>query len=362
MIHATIPLSLGAHSYPVYVGQNIFATPAILAPHIHGKQILIVTQEKLAVHYLPQLQAALSGYQLDVFMLPDGEQYKNLEQWQYVLDALLQAGHERSTTLIALGGGVVGDITGFAAACYLRGVNYIQIPTTLIAQIDAAIGGKTGVNHPQGKNMIGAFHQPQCVVVDVDLLQTLPKREYIAGLAEMIKYGLICDADFFSWLEVNREALLARQTDVLLRAIRVCATIKACIVSEDACDRGRRNLLNFGHTFGHALEALGNYQQFLHGEAVAIGMAMATLLSGNLGLITQTDVRRVICFLEAVGFQLKEQLSSTTQLMQLMRRDKKVQDGAFNFILLTALGHAEKNATVSDVQLEKMLQEFLRIQ
>jgi 3-dehydroquinate synthase len=360
MIHATIRLSLGAHSYPVYIGQHIFATPAILAAHIHGKQILIVTQETLAAYYLPQLQAALSGYQLDVFMLPDGECYKNLEQWQHILDALLHAGHERSTTLIALGGGVVGDITGFAAACYQRGVNYIQIPTTLIAQIDAAIGGKTAVNHSHGKNMIGAFHQPQCVIADVDLLQTLPMREYLAGLAEMIKYGLICDVDFFSWLEVNREALLTRKTDVLLRAIHTCASIKARIVSEDERDLGRRNVLNFGHTFGHALEAAGNYQQFLHGEAVAIGMAMATWLSGDLALIPQADVRRVINFLEAVGFQLKKQLPSTTQLMQLMRRDKKVQDGRLNFILLTRLGYAEKNATVSDVQLEKMLQEFLR--
>jgi 3-dehydroquinate synthase len=362
MIHATVSLLLGAHSYPVYVGQNIFATPSILATHIHGKQILIVTQEILAANYLPQLRAALPGYQLDVFLLPDGEQYKNLEQWQHILDVLFHAGHERSTTLIALGGGVVGDITGFAAACYQRGVNYIQIPTTLIAQIDAAIGGKTAVNHPQGKNMIGAFHQPQCVIADVNLLQTLPMREYIAGLAEMIKYGLICDVDFFNWLEASREALLARQADVLLRAIHTCVSIKARIVSEDERDQGRRNLLNFGHTFGHALEAAGNYQQFLHGEAVAIGMAMATVLSGNLGLIQQTDVLRVINFLEELGFQLTEQLPSAGQLMQLMRRDKKVQDGRLNFILLTALGRAEKNAAVSDAELERMLQEFSRNQ
>jgi 3-dehydroquinate synthase len=358
VIHYTIPLHLDKHTYPIYVGQHIFASTELLARHIRGKQVCIITQEKIAALYLQPLLRALQGYQCAVFSLPDGEQYKNLDEWRKILDLLLQQGHERSTTLIALGGGVVGDITGFAAACYQRGVNYIQIPTTLIAQVDAAIGGKTAVNHSHGKNMIGAFHQPQCVIADVNLLQTLPAREYIAGLAEVIKYGLIDDAMFFGWLEMNRDALLAKKTDALLHVMHVCVSMKARIVSEDERDLGRRNLLNFGHSFGHALEALGQYQRFLHGEAVAIGMAMAATLSGDLGLIPVATVQRIVNLLQSFGFVLNDSLPTSAELIQLMRRDKKMQLGKMNLILLSGLGRAEKVSTVSESQIEQMLQKF----
>jgi 3-dehydroquinate synthase len=359
VIHSTILLHLDKQTYPIYIGQNVFASVDVLARHIHGKQVFIVTQEKLAELYLPHLQHALRGYHCDVFLLPEGEQYKNLDEWRSILDALLQAGHERSTTLIALGGGVVGDITGFAAACYQRGVNYIQIPTTLIAQVDAAIGGKTAVNHPRGKNMVGVFYQPQCVIVDIDLLQTLSPREYLAALAEVIKYGLIGDSEFFGWLELHQEDLLARKTDVLLHAIQVGVSMKAQIVSEDERDMERRNLLNFGHSFGHALEVWGGYQEFLHGEAVAIGMVMATMLSGDLGLISAVVVTRIINFVQALGFRMNITLPSSTELIQLMQRDKKVQQGKLNLILLTDLGSAEKIATVNEMQIEQMLQKFI---
>ncbi len=355
MIAHTISLSLGESSYPIYVGQQIFSDLTLLLRHIHGKQVFVVTQEKL-VPYIALLQAALASYQCDFFYLPDGEQFKTLAQWQKILETLIQNNHERSTTLIAFGGGVVGDITGFAAACYQRGVNYLQIPTTLIAQVDAAIGGKTAVNHPSGKNRIGAFHQPQCVIVDIDLLKTLPEREYVAGLAEVIKYGLIYDTHFFNWLEENRAALLARNTKALLHAVHTSAHIKSQIVSQDERDQDLRNVLNFGHTFGHALEVLGNYQRWLHGEAVAMGMMLATRLSGDLGLLSRQDVTRIVNCLHAYGFASPSVLPPATDILKAMQHDKKVRDGKINFILLTAIGRAEKIATVTKVQLQAVLE------
>lgn len=355
MILPTATVSLGDFSCPIYVGQHIFSDETLLARYIHGKQVLIVTQAKLASWYLSPLRAALSAYQCDVICLPEGEQYKNLEQWQKILDVLIQNNHERSTTLIALGGGVVGDMAGFAAACYQRGVSYLQIPTTLIAQVDAAIGGKTAINHPLGKNMVGAFYQPQCVIADIGLLATLPEREYVAGLAEVIKYGLIYDADFFAWLEENRVALLARNTAALLQAVSASVRIKAHIVSQDERDLGLRNLLNFGHTFGHALEVLGDYKGWLHGEAVAMGMMMATQLSCDLGLLSSDDVTRIIHCLRAFGLVRDVGLPPAAEMIKSMRHDKKVHDGQMNFILLTAIGRAEKMATVTEGQLQTLL-------
>ncbi len=358
MIHHTVTLQFPTATCPVYIGEHIYADPVLLARHIHGQQVLIVTQETIAAWYLEPLLTALQSYHCDVFLLPPGEVAKNLTEWQRLLDRLVTGGHERSTTLIALGGGVVGDITGFAAACYQRGVNYLQIPTTLIAQVDAAIGGKTAVNHPLGKNLIGAFHQPQAVLADVTVLQTLSPREYRAGLAEVIKCGLIADADFFQWLMTHREALLLRETDVLVQAIHTAARIKAVIVESDEHDQGRRHLLNFGHTFGHALEAAGGFEQYLHGEAVAIGMALATLFSRDLGYLSAPVATAVLTGLRAFGFALDEPLPPAEALLALMQRDKKAKAGQVNVILLSALGQAE-TVTVTASQLRRLLESRL---
>lgn len=356
MIYQTLQVTLGARSYPIYIGNNLFQHPELLISHIAYHQVMIVTQAEIAQHYLPQIQKLLSNIQLDVFILSDGEQHKNMNEWQRIFDTLLQCGHERSTTLIALGGGVVGDITGFAAACYQRGVNYIQIPTTLIAQVDAAIGGKTAINHALSKNIVGAFHQPQCVISDVNFLATLPQREYIAGIAEVIKYSLIFDADFFAWLEQNMSPLLRRDSDVLLYTIARCAEIKSIIVSQDECDQGRRNLLNFGHTFGHALE-VANQFTILHGEAVAVGMLMAAELSKNRNWLSSEEFFRIKKLLVDAGLLNFDKFPSEIEFLQLLWKDKKVHANKRNFILLTTIGSA---VMISDVT-ESELIDTLRV-
>ncbi len=353
----TIPVELGTRSYPIYIGQRLLTRPEILLRHITGKQVMIVTQANIPSTYLTVLQSILNQYQCDVFLLPDGEQHKNITYWQKIMDALLHHQHDRTTTLIALGGGVVGDITGFAAACYQRGVNYIQIPTTLIAQVDAAIGGKTAVNHAQGKNMIGAFYQPQCVISDIGTLTTLPSREYVAGLAEIIKYGLICDADFFAWLETHAADLLAKDPDTLLQAIYHSAQIKAAIVSQDEKENGQRALLNLGHTFGHAIEAACNYQGILHGEAVAIGILMAAELSAEFGWLARTDVARISNLLNVMSLGKQTYLPTPPQLMQWMQQDKKTCEGKIHFILLKAIGHAEKTSNVTTEQISRAIEQ-----
>ncbi len=337
----TIELQLKQHSYPIYIGNDLLRNDELFHRHIHGTQILIVSNETIAPLYLSFLRDMASKYQCDVVLLPDGEKYKTLQTFQKILDALIEKGHQRSTTLIALGGGVIGDMTGFAAACYQRGVHFIQVPTTLLAQVDAAIGGKTAVNHPLGKNMIGAFHQPQAVFCDLNTLLSLPVREYRAGLAEVVKYGLLADAQLFAYLEKNSEAINQLDADVLLHIIHRCASIKADIVSADEKESHCRALLNLGHTFAHAIESVSHYATWLHGEAVAMGLVCAAQLSAQLHLIKKSDVDRIKTLLKKFALPCSWPTAiSIDDGMLAMARDKKVINSKLRFILLDAIGHA----------------------
>jgi len=337
----TLTVDLGTRSYPIHIGQGLLNRAELIVPHIHGKHVLIVTNTTVAPLYLAQVTAALQRYAPDVVVLPDGECYKTLETTNKIFDALLEKRHSRSTTLIALGGGVIGDITGFAAASYQRGVNFIQIPTTLLSQVDSSVGGKTGVNHPLGKNMIGAFHQPQMVLADTDTLNTLPERELAAGLAEVIKYGLLGNHAFLDWLENHIDALNARDSATLAQAIYQSCTDKATIVAADEREAGQRALLNLGHTFGHAIETHMGYGEWLHGEAVGAGMVLAAELSANLGWITQADANRAAALIQRGKFPTKPPINMTvTDFMQHMAVDKKNIDGNLRLVLLKALGQA----------------------
>lgn len=343
----TLTVELGERSYPIHIGAGLLDDAALLKPHIGGRQVCIVTNTTVASLYLEPLREALAGYQLLEVVLPDGEQYKNLSELNLVFDALLAARHNRSTTLIALGGGVVGDMTGFAAACYQRGVAFIQIPTTLLAQVDSSVGGKTGVNHPLGKNMIGAFYQPRCVLADTRVLRSLPDREFAAGIAEIVKYGLICDADFYTWLQREMDGLLARDPALLTEAIyRSCAD-KAQVVAADEREGGVRAILNLGHTFGHAIETAQGYGTWLHGEAVAAGMVMAADLSARLGWLPASAVDNLRALLERAGLPVAPPPGMAVgQFLDLMAVDKKVQDGQLRLVLLRAIGTAVVTADV----------------
>jgi 3-dehydroquinate synthase len=307
-----------------------------LSEYVTGGDCLIVSNETVAPLYLEALQADLGGKAVETISLPDGEVHKTVATLEAVLDKLVGSRANRDVTLIALGGGVVGDITGFAAACYMRGVAFIQVPTTLLAQVDSSVGGKTGVNHPLGKNLIGAFHQPEIVLIDTDTLATLPERELKAGLAEVIKYGAIADAEFFTWLEANIDALLARDTEALTHAIRRSCELKAHVVAEDEREAGRRAILNFGHTFGHAIEQCQGYGEWLHGEAVAVGMVMASMLSD----ISKEDVARLIDLLRRAGLPVKPPAIGAGAMQEAMRMDKKVLGKQLRFVLLRQLGDA----------------------
>lgn len=336
----TLNVDLGERSYPIHIGQDLLAQP-LLAPFIGGRQVMVVSNETVAPLYLDRLQEQLSGFQVDNVILPDGEMFKDLEHVNGIFDALLEKRHNRTTTLIALGGGVVGDMTGFAAACYQRGIAFIQVPTTLLSQVDSSVGGKTGVNHPLGKNMIGAFHQPRVVLADTDVLATLPERELSAGLAEVIKYGLIHDVEFLSWLEQNMPALRRRDAAALTQAIYRSCEIKAEMVAQDEREAGVRALLNLGHTFGHAIETDRGYGQWLHGEAVGAGMMMAADLSARLGWLSQQDLDRVRGILLAAGLPTAPPRDmSVERFMALMAVDKKVIDGSLRLVLLRQLGRA----------------------
>jgi 3-dehydroquinate synthase len=355
VLYQTVSVAL-APSYPVYIGRQLLADPEILLSHLSGSQVLIVSQENISRLYLSHLQAVLDNLQVDHVLLPAGENNKTLTQWEKILAALVQGRHERSTTLLALGGGMVGDMTGFAAACYLRGVNYIQIPTTLIAQVDAAVGGKTAVNLPQGKNLVGAFHQPQAVLADIDYLQTLPKREYISGLAEVIKYGLIRGQKFFYWLEEHLDMLLERDPDALLHAITTSVAIKAEIVACDEKETGLRALLNFGHTFGHALETFNGYENLLHGEAVAIGMLHAARLSAQRGLIAMPEFERIRALLRRLGLDSYQYKSPQgAEWIAYMRHDKKIRNDEIQLIMLAAVGRGIVMAGLSDLEIELLV-------
>ncbi len=346
-------------SYPIYIGSGILANPAVWTQHIRSQQVLIVTNSTIAPLYLSGLQNALSAYQLESVILPDGEQYKNLAHLEQIFDQLLAKKFSRNATLIALGGGVIGDMGGFAAACYQRGIAFIQIPTTLLAQVDSSVGGKTGVNHPLGKNMIGAFYQPQCVIADADVLDTLDDRQLSAGLAEVIKYGLIRDPEYLVWLEQNMPALLARDKAALAYAIERSCINKAEVVGEDEFESGVRATLNLGHTFGHAIETGRGYGHYLHGEAVAIGTCFAADLSRRLGWLADADVQRIMAIFKAANLPVVPPAEMTTdQYVELMAVDKKNIDGKIRLILLEAIGKASLPVNVDLSQLQATLNHY----
>ncbi len=337
----TLTVDLGDRSYPIFIGSDLIADGALYRPYIHGAQVMIVSNDTVAPLYLQRVEAALSGYRLASVVLPDGEQYKTLGVLDRIYTALLEHRFDRRCTLIALGGGVVGDMTGYAAASYQRGVNFIQVPTTLLSQVDSSVGGKTGVNHPLGKNMIGAFHQPQCVLIDIATLNTLPDRELSAGLAEVIKYGLINDREFFVWLENNMSALMARDPEALAYAVERSCADKAAVVAADERESGQRALLNLGHTFAHAIETGMGYASWLHGEAVGAGMCMAAAMSARLGWLDQAQVRRVDALVAAAGLPvMPPDEISPDRFMQLMSVDKKVMDGQLRLVLMQDIGKA----------------------
>ncbi len=352
-----LTIDLGPRAYPILIGEGLLAERELLTRHVAARQLLIVTNATVAALHLDALRQGLSESQLAVETLPDGEQYKTLATFTRVLDALIEARIGRDGAVIALGGGVVGDIAGFAAACYQRGIAYVQVPTTLLAQVDSAIGGKTAVNHPAGKNLIGAFHQPRCVISDTSTLRTLPERELRAGLAEVIKYGLISDAAFLSWLEANLDALLRRDPQALERAIRRSCEIKAQIVSQDEREHGLRAVLNLGHTFGHAIEAATGYEKWLHGEAVGAGMLIAATLSARLGWLDSADVVRVRTLLERAGLPLAAPAIGTERALAHLRIDKKVRDGRVRLVLLRRLGAAELTDDYDPRALQSVVQE-----
>jgi len=336
-----VDVELAERSYPIFIGSGLLGDPALLARAVKSRQVMIVTNDRVGPLYLERLTGALPDRQLASVVLPDGEQYKTLDSFGLIMTALLEHRFERGCTVVALGGGVVGDLAGFAAACYQRGVRFVQIPTTLLAQVDSAVGGKTAVNHPLGKNMIGAFHQPVAVLADLDTLSTLEAREFRAGVAEIIKYGLIRDREFFDWLELNLDALMARDTVAVTHAIKRSCENKAEVVAADEHESGERALLNLGHTFGHAIEHALGYGTWLHGEAVGAGMCMAARMSTRIGMIAPTTRDRVIALIARAGLPtVPPPGTSVEELLDAMRVDKKNQDGRIRLVLLDAVGHA----------------------
>ncbi len=357
----TLQVQLGDRSYPIYMGAGNLDEAELLTRHIKSKQVLIVTNETIAPLYLKQITSHLQDYQLEVAVLPDGEQYKTMVTMETIFAALLNKQFSRNATIIALGGGVIGDISGFAAACYQRGIAFIQIPTTLLAQVDSSVGGKTGVNHALGKNMIGAFYQPQCVIIDIKVLETLDDRQLSAGLAEVIKYGLIRDANFFAWIEANIEKLLARDQDSLTYIIEQSCRNKAEIVASDEKESGIRAILNLGHTFGHAIETGMGYGNYLHGEAVAIGTCQAADLSRRLGWLNDSDVNRIVALFNKAGLPTQPPVDlSTKEFITLMAVDKKNVDGDIRLILLKKIGEASLPLSVERTVLVDTLNNYGR--
>lgn len=355
----TLKVELANRSYPIHIGRGLVSNADLILPHLKRKHVAIVTNTTVAPLYLEQLSASLqaAGVSVISIILPDGEAYKNSETLNLIYDALLQNRCERGTTLIALGGGVIGDLTGYAAATYLRGVPFIQIPTTLLSQVDSSVGGKTGINHPLGKNMIGAFYQPQLVLADIDTLQTLPSREFSAGMAEVIKYGLIRDPDFFDWLEMHIEQLMALDESSISEAIYRSCQNKADVVARDEHETGERALLNLGHTFGHAIENAMGYGVWLHGEAVAAGTMMAADLSARMGWLKPEDVKRIYALLTAANLPLEAPKLGVEKYLDLMQLDKKVADGKIRLVLQQGIG---KSVITSDYD-EKKLKETLSL-
>jgi 3-dehydroquinate synthase len=354
-----LEVDLGDRSYPIFIGEGLLSRRDLYQTYIKSRQVMVVTNTTVAPLYLERVLNALADFHTESVILPDGEEYKNLNTLDDIFSALLQHRFDRGCTLLALGGGVVGDMTGFAAACYQRGVNFVQVPTTLLAQVDSSVGGKTGVNHPLGKNMIGAFHQPQCVIADTASLNTLDNRQLSAGIAEVIKYGLINDIEFFEWLEDNIHYLMQRDSTALTYAIKRSCFDKAEVVAADEKEAGQRALLNLGHTFGHAIETGMGYGELLHGEAVATGMCMAARLSNKMGMLGNADVERIEALIAKAYLPTKPPKEiSTSQFMQLMAVDKKVMDGKLRLVLMESLGQSVVTGNFDTRLLEELLDEY----
>ena len=353
----TLRVELGERAYPIHIGERLLSDAGLVTPHLDLPKAAIVTNTTVAPLYLPQLAEALRALRVDVIgiVLEDGERYKDWATLNRIYDALLEHRCDRKTALVALGGGVIGDLAGFAAATYMRGIPFIQVPTTLLAQVDSSVGGKTGINHPLGKNMIGAFYQPRLVLADTAALASLPPRELSAGLAEVIKHGLIRDEAFVTWLEQNVELLRACDPPALAHAVYRCCQIKAAVVAEDERESGVRALLNFGHTFGHAIESGLGYGNWLHGEAVATGMAMGADLSRRMGFIAQADVERILALLKRAGLPTTRPGIAPARLLELMALDKKTEGGKLRFVLLDRIGAASIRAEVPAALLQETM-------
>ena len=336
-----LSVDLGERSYPIYINHGIFADTSYLAKHIKTRKVVLITNDVVAPLYLEPITSLLNDYDLNHFILPDGEDKKTLASFEAIMSFMLEVHASRDTTIVALGGGVIGDMAGFAAACFQRGVPFIQIPTTLLSQVDSSVGGKTAVNHPLGKNMIGAFYQPNAVLIDTMTLNTLPPREFASGMAEVIKYGIIYDAEFFDWLEREQDSIKAKTPNVLAKMIHRCCEIKAEVVSKDEKEAGLRALLNLGHTFGHAIEAEMGYGNWLHGEAVAAGMMMACKVAWQKQWLSSSELQRVKALLTAFNLPIDCPENMTIeQFMQHMQHDKKVIDGRIRFIIPQGIGSA----------------------
>lgn len=368
--HQTLTVALDERSYPIHIGCGLLSNAALWAPHLNPKTgAVVITNTTVAPLYLDKVLATLAELGCPAFsvVLPDGEEYKSWETLNTVFDALLENRCERGTTLIALGGGVIGDLVGFAAACYQRGAPFIQVPTTLLSQVDSSVGGKTAINHPLGKNMIGAFYQPKLVLADLDTLDTLPPREMAAGMSEVIKYGLIRDPAFFSWLEQQAEGLMQRDKTLLAQAVYQSCAHKAEVVARDEREAGERALLNLGHTFGHAIETGMGYGSWLHGEAVAAGTVMAALLSEQLGWLDQAAIERLKALFRRVGLPVEgpwlasTPMASAERYLALMRHDKKVSAGVMRLVLLQAIGQAVVSAEASDAAILQAIQAGLAV-
>ena len=353
-----INIQFDERSYPIYIGEGLISNYELISQHILGKKVAIITNETVADIYLKTLMETVSPHkELISIILPDGESYKSKDSLDSIYTQLLQNKADREITLIALGGGVIGDITGFAAATYMRGVNFIQIPTTLLSQVDSSVGGKTGINHPLGKNMIGAFYQPKCVISDMNVLKTLPSRELSAGLAEVIKYGLIRDNKFFEWLESHIQYLMEMNPKYLIEAVQRSCENKAAVVEADEFESGIRAILNLGHTFGHAIEVAQGYGNWLHGEAVGAGMVMAAKLSQSMGWLADKDVGRIVALIKKAGLPTEPPKISVKKYMELMMLDKKTKDGQINLVLQKSIGDAVLTNQYDPKKLHQILEQ-----
>lgn len=352
----TLTVDLGDRSYPIHIGSGLLERADLLTPHIHGNKVVIVSNTTVAPLYIEKVHKLLTDFEVFEVILPDGESFKTMDTMQSILTHMLEKRCDRKTTVIALGGGVVGDITGFAAACYQRGVNFIQIPTTLLSQVDSSVGGKTGVNHPLGKNMIGAFYQPQAVIIDTDTLDTLDDRQLAAGMAEVIKYGLLWDRDFLNWLDDNMLALMQRDKSLLSKAILRSCEIKANVVAQDEKESGVRALLNLGHTFGHAIETQMGYGEWLHGEAVAAGMVMAAEMSKNMQWLNDDDVAYTRNIIAKANLPIARPREMTAEAFKKnMAIDKKVLNGVLRLVLMKELGNAIVTSDFTEDALQKVI-------